>query len=245
MIGLAQQTDAALTGVDGDPAILDAARTKAANVNAAVDFRKGLADCLPSPESPVDVVTATLLLHHLAPQAKQAALAEMYRVLAPGGRLVIADWGRPHDPLIRASFVVLQLADGLNRRETTPPAAFLAARRTTADRTNATRSGDITVSAHTIRYTVKPEEVARNEDLLKALFAELEELQTPGLRYAVFRLPDGVSYMHLVSHDKQSHGPLQRPQKIGEFHEGLHERCDEQPVRTSMIELGSFGWGED
>ena len=99
------------------------------------------------------------------------------------------------------------------------------------------------MNAHTIRYTVKPEEVAHNEELLQGVFAELVELQTPGLRYAAFRLPDGVSYVHLVSHDKEGHGPLERPQKIGEFHEGLHDRCDEQPVRTTLTEIGSFGWG--
>ncbi len=52
------------------------------------------------------------MLHHLDWGAKQRALAEMARVLRPGGRLHVADWGRPATPLLRASFFVLQILDG-------------------------------------------------------------------------------------------------------------------------------------
>jgi ubiquinone/menaquinone biosynthesis C-methylase UbiE len=54
----------------------------------------------------------SLLLHHLDPGAKRAALDDARRVLKPGGRLHIADWGSPHDPLMRSSFLLLQLLDG-------------------------------------------------------------------------------------------------------------------------------------
>jgi hypothetical protein len=55
----------------------------------------------------------SLLLHHLQPAAKHAALADARRVLGPGGMLHVADWGRPHDPLMRAAFGVLQMIDGV------------------------------------------------------------------------------------------------------------------------------------
>ena len=35
-------------------------------------------------------------------------------MLRPGGRLHIADWGRPATPLLRASFFVLQILDGFD-----------------------------------------------------------------------------------------------------------------------------------
>jgi len=79
---------------------------------ARVSWSEGLATSLPLPDTGADAVVMSLLLHHLAPAAKRAALAEAARVLQPGGRLHIADWGRPHDPLMRAAFFVLQLADG-------------------------------------------------------------------------------------------------------------------------------------
>jgi len=54
----------------------------------------------------------SLLLHHLGPDAKRSALADARRVLRPGGRLHVADWGRPHDPIMRGAFFVLQAIDG-------------------------------------------------------------------------------------------------------------------------------------
>jgi hypothetical protein len=45
-------------------------------------------------------------------EAKLRSLAEARGVLRLGERLVIADWGAPHDPLMRAAFFVLQLLDG-------------------------------------------------------------------------------------------------------------------------------------
>ena len=79
--------------------------------SASVRFTQGLSDALPIADASVDVL-ASLLLHHLAPTAKLLALGEALRVLVPGGRLVIADWGRPHDPLVRGGFFALQLLDG-------------------------------------------------------------------------------------------------------------------------------------
>ena len=67
---------------------------------------------MPIGDATVDVLVASLLLHHLAPDAKVRALREARRALVAGGRLVIADWGPPHDPLMRAAFFMLQLLDG-------------------------------------------------------------------------------------------------------------------------------------
>jgi SAM-dependent methyltransferase len=99
-------------GFDGDEAVLEQARRKSVRHGDRVIFTRALADHLPLESQSVDVAIASLLLHHLAPQAKLATLAEAKRVLRPGGRLVIADWGRAHDPLTRTGFLALQLLDG-------------------------------------------------------------------------------------------------------------------------------------
>ena len=78
----------------------------------AVQWRKGTATALPLPGSSADRVVMSLLLHHLGADAKRAALAEAVRVLRPGGRLHVADWGRPRDPLMRAAAWALQRLDG-------------------------------------------------------------------------------------------------------------------------------------
>lgn len=99
-------------GIDGDEQVLALAAARVAGFGERVRLLAGCADGLPLADSSVEVVVASLLLHHLAPGVKLAALAEARRVLTPGGRLVIADWGPPHDPVMRAAFLALQLLDG-------------------------------------------------------------------------------------------------------------------------------------
>ncbi|MBB4662953.1 class I SAM-dependent methyltransferase [Conexibacter arvalis] len=110
---------AAVIAVDGDPAALARARAKAARSGGwAVEWREGMAQRLPLEDKSCDRVVLSLVLHHLSPADQRAALREAARVLRPGGRVHVADWGRPRDPLMRVAFRLLQLVDGA---ETTAP----------------------------------------------------------------------------------------------------------------------------
>lgn len=101
-----------VVGVDLDPAIIDLARAKPGADE--VEWTEGSALDLPLESDSADAVVSTLVLHHLQLEAKAAALAEMRRVLKPGGLLVIGDWGKPHDPLMRAAFLPVQALDGFS-----------------------------------------------------------------------------------------------------------------------------------
>jgi len=101
-----------VTGIDGDPEILGMARAKPGSEE--VEWVEGLADHLPFDDRSFDRVVTSLLLHHLDPHVKRAALAEARRVLRPGGRLHVADFGRSQDPLMRALFAGLQVLDGFS-----------------------------------------------------------------------------------------------------------------------------------
>ena len=101
-----------VTGIDGDPEILGMARAKPGA--DAVEWVEGLADALPFEDDSFDRVVTSLLLHHLEPPVKRAALAEAHRVLRPGGRLHVADFGRSQDPLMRLMFAGLQVLDGFS-----------------------------------------------------------------------------------------------------------------------------------
>jgi SAM-dependent methyltransferase len=91
--------------------VLDRARGKAKQ-GSSIQFVEALADRLPFVDGSFDRVVSSLLLHHLAPEVKTAALAEARRVLRPGGRLHVADWGRPRGVLMGAGFFALRLVDG-------------------------------------------------------------------------------------------------------------------------------------
>jgi ubiquinone/menaquinone biosynthesis C-methylase UbiE len=112
-IGLAAAAPAAtIVAVDGDPEALALAQAK--DGAAAVQWKLGLAKALPLLDGSCDRVTMSLLLHHLDADGKRAALAEAHRVLRPGGRLHVADWGRPQDPLMRAGLFTLAIFDGFD-----------------------------------------------------------------------------------------------------------------------------------
>jgi ubiquinone/menaquinone biosynthesis C-methylase UbiE len=101
-----------VVAVDGDPEILALAQAKQGA--AAVEWKRGLANALPLADGSCERVAMSLLLHHLDPAGKDAALAEAHRVLRPGGRLHVADWGRPQDPLMRCGLFTLALIDGFD-----------------------------------------------------------------------------------------------------------------------------------
>ncbi|CAB4907789.1 unannotated protein [freshwater metagenome] len=101
---------AQITAVDGDPDAL--ARAHARGANRSIVWTEALAQDLPLPDDAVDCVTASLLLHHLSPATRLRALQEMRRVLRPGGRLHIADWGRPQDPAMHLAFFAIRVLDG-------------------------------------------------------------------------------------------------------------------------------------
>lgn len=109
------QAGSEVVGVDPDPEILEIARTKAASAGVDVAFDQGSATDLPYEEDSFDRVLSTLVFHHLTPADKRAALAEIARVLRPGGELHIADWTKPADPLQRALALQTRLFDGFER----------------------------------------------------------------------------------------------------------------------------------
>lgn len=99
-----------VTGIDGDPEILDLARAKSGA--EPVEWVEGHANELPFPDASFDRVVTSLLLHHLERPVKRAALKEARRVVRPGGRLHVADFGKSQDPLMRLLFAGLQVFDG-------------------------------------------------------------------------------------------------------------------------------------
>jgi quinol monooxygenase YgiN len=90
-----------------------------------------------------------------------------------------------------------------------------------------------------VRYRVKPDQVERNEQLVRAVYEELHRAEPASLRYATFRLEDGVSFVHLAESDG-AQSPLTSLKAFKEFQKGIEDRCDEPPVVTELDVIGSF-----
>jgi ubiquinone/menaquinone biosynthesis C-methylase UbiE len=81
-----------ITGLDAAPAMIDyATRRTPGNCTYVV----GEGQDLPFPDASFDVVVSTLAVHHIPADARPEALREMFRVLRPGGRLLIAEFRPP------------------------------------------------------------------------------------------------------------------------------------------------------
>jgi hypothetical protein len=89
-----------------------------------------------------------------------------------------------------------------------------------------------------VRYRVKPERAEENEALVRAVYAELERERPDGLRYATYRLEDGVTFVHVAATGDDN--PLPRLAAFRRFVDGVAERCDEPPVTTRLEQIGAF-----
>ncbi|HUQ30351.1 MAG TPA: class I SAM-dependent methyltransferase [Candidatus Paceibacterota bacterium] len=83
---MAERTGADITGVDISPDLLAVARKNA--TAPRVQFVEGNAMQLPFPDGAFDVVYGSSVLHHLD---FDQSLAELFRVLKPGGRMVFGE----------------------------------------------------------------------------------------------------------------------------------------------------------
>src|SRR5690242_18843290 len=92
-----------------------------------------------------------------------------------------------------------------------------------------------------VRYKVKPDRVAENEELVRAVYEELRRTKPDGLRYATFKLDDGVSFVHLASVESEGgDSPLSKVKAFKEFQKDIDDRTDETPVVTGLEEIGSY-----
>src|SRR5699024_7692382 len=85
--------DVALTGIDLSPRMLAIARRRASGLEHVAELREADAEHLPFADAHFDTVVATLSLCSVPDVA--ASVAEMDRVLRPGGRLPLLDHVRP------------------------------------------------------------------------------------------------------------------------------------------------------
>lgn len=88
----ALEPGAILVGLDPDEDALELASHKIPGTIHAAELHQGVAEMLPFEDEAFDLVTVTRLLVSLEARTRAEVLAECWRVLRPGGRLLVADW---------------------------------------------------------------------------------------------------------------------------------------------------------
>jgi hypothetical protein len=92
-----------------------------------------------------------------------------------------------------------------------------------------------------VRYQAKPERAEENQALIEAVFAELAEREPDGFTYKVFRLDDGVSFIHVaIEHDVEHPESLQDVPAFQAFLSGIADRCDIAPVAAGASVVGGY-----
>jgi ubiquinone/menaquinone biosynthesis C-methylase UbiE len=133
--------DVRLTGIDLTPAMLDIARQRAAALGREVALRQGDAQALDLPDGAFDTVVATLAFSSIPDMRR--AVAEVRRVLRPGGRFLVLDFVRSPSRPVRAiqRLVAPLLARRYGFHVLRDPLGDVAAERFVIDRTERSRFG--------------------------------------------------------------------------------------------------------
>ena len=91
-----------------------------------------------------------------------------------------------------------------------------------------------------VRYKTAATHAEANAALVRAVFEELRARAPGGIRYATYRLEDGVSFVHIATIAAPDANPLPSLGSFKAFQERLKERCVEPPVVTELSPVGSY-----
>ena len=93
-----------------------------------------------------------------------------------------------------------------------------------------------------VRYQAKADRADENQKLIEAVFAGLSESEPDGFTYKVFRLDDGVSFVHvMIEHDDvENPGSLQDVAAFQAFVAGIGDRCEIPPVAMGATVVGGY-----
>ena len=83
--------DSEVIGTDASVEMIEVAQRKAGRSGMDIQFQVEAIENISFPNNSFDVVISSLMMHHLPDELKVKGLAEVFRVLKPGGRILIVD----------------------------------------------------------------------------------------------------------------------------------------------------------
>ena len=93
-----------------------------------------------------------------------------------------------------------------------------------------------------VRYQTKPDRADENQALIEKVFEDLEARQPEGFTYKVFRLEDGVSFVHVVieHEDVESPDALSDVPAFQAFTADIGDRCAVPPAASGATLVGGY-----
>lgn len=92
-----------------------------------------------------------------------------------------------------------------------------------------------------VQYKVKADKAAENQQFVEKVYEELKQNAPDGIRYATFKLEDGVSFVHIASIEtSDGANPLGETAAFQQFQANIRDRCVEPPVAVDLDEVGSY-----
>lgn len=92
-----------------------------------------------------------------------------------------------------------------------------------------------------VRYEVRPERAEENVAAIRAVFGALALERPDGVRYAAFRLADGVTFLHLAQIETtDGSNPLAALEAFRTFTSAVKERCESPPVAAAVEPIGAY-----
>jgi len=107
-------------------------------------------------------------------------------------------------------------------------------------------SSSTSVKRVIVQYRTKADQADANQELVEAVFASLNRDLPDWLRYATFRLGDGVSFVHVASIETEDGtNPLQSVEEFAAFSREIADRCETPPEAQGATLIGSYRFLDD
>jgi hypothetical protein len=99
------------------------------------------------------------------------------------------------------------------------------------------------MSVTIVQYRTRPEQADENQGLVEAVFRDLAATAPDGLRYASFRLADGVSFVHVAEvTTADGTNPLTATPAFTEFVREIADRVEDGPHASGASLVGEYGF---
>ena len=96
-----------------------------------------------------------------------------------------------------------------------------------------------------VRYTVKPGRAEENEELVRAVYAELADVKPDDFQYATWKEDDGLSFVHVSFSGSDGDSPLNSLKSFQKFTESIGERCQVPPKFIELTQIGGYRVAEE